>query len=85
MIALLLFFLAALASPFRSKSRLEAENAALRHQLIVFAGRALGVRTFVPRKQACRYRHNYQQSSALRPHPIPLRLFWRTPVRCGRY
>ena len=35
MIALLSFMLAVLASPFRSKSRLEAENAVLRHQLIV--------------------------------------------------
>jgi len=35
MIALLCFFLALFASPFKSKSRLEAENAALRHQLIV--------------------------------------------------
>src|SRR3974390_264218 len=35
MIALLWFVLAILASPFKSKSRLEAENAALRHQLIV--------------------------------------------------
>jgi hypothetical protein len=35
MIALLCFFLTLLASPFKSKSRLEAENAALRHQLIV--------------------------------------------------
>ena len=35
MVALLCFFLALLASPFESKSRLEAENAALRHQLIV--------------------------------------------------
>jgi hypothetical protein len=35
MIALICFVLAMLASPFRSKSRLEAENAALRHQLIV--------------------------------------------------
>src|ERR1700682_259914 len=35
MIALVCFVLAALASPFKSKSRLEAENAALRHQLIV--------------------------------------------------
>ena len=35
MIALLSFALAVLASPFKSKSRLEAENAALRHQLIV--------------------------------------------------
>jgi len=35
MVALLSFFLTLLASPFKSKSRLEAENAALRHQLIV--------------------------------------------------
>ena len=35
MIALVLFILAILASPFKSKSRLEAENAVLRHQLIV--------------------------------------------------
>ena len=35
MIALICFVLAMLASPFKSKSRLEAENAALRHQLTV--------------------------------------------------
>src|SRR6266516_497528 len=35
MIALLCFFLTLFASPFKSNSRLEAENAALRHQLIV--------------------------------------------------
>jgi hypothetical protein len=35
MIALIWFVLAVLASPFKSKSRLEAENAVLRHQLIV--------------------------------------------------
>ena len=35
MIALICFVLAVLASPFKSKSRLEAENAALLHQLIV--------------------------------------------------
>ena len=35
MIGLLCFVLAALASPFKSKVRLEAENAVLRHQLIV--------------------------------------------------
>src|SRR5713101_924256 len=35
MIELVYFVLAVLASPFKSKSRLEAENAALRHQLIV--------------------------------------------------
>ena len=35
MVALIYFVLTVLASPFKSKSRLEAENAALRHQLIV--------------------------------------------------
>jgi len=35
MIALLCFVLNVLVSPFKSKSRLEAENAALRHQVVV--------------------------------------------------
>ena len=35
MIALIWFVLTVLASPFKSKSRLEADNAVLRHQLIV--------------------------------------------------
>ena len=35
MIALISFVLAMLTSPFKSRSRLEAENAALRQQLIV--------------------------------------------------
>src|SRR4029079_14039119 len=35
MFALLSFVLAVLASPFKLRSRLETENAALRHQLIV--------------------------------------------------
>ena len=42
MIALLRFFLSLFASPFKSKSRLEAENAALRHQLIVLQRRVRG-------------------------------------------
>jgi hypothetical protein len=42
MIALLSFFLTLFASPFKSKSRLEAENAALRHQLIVLQRRVSG-------------------------------------------
>ena len=42
MIALLCFVLTLLASPFRSKSRLEAENAALRHQLIVLRRKVRG-------------------------------------------
>jgi hypothetical protein len=42
MIALISFVLAILASPFKSKSRLEAENAALRQQLIVLRRKVKG-------------------------------------------
>jgi hypothetical protein len=42
MIGLLCFVLAILASPFKSKLRLEAENAMLRHQLIVLKHRLHG-------------------------------------------
>jgi hypothetical protein len=42
MIGLLCFVLAVLASPFKSKMRLEAENAVLRHQLIVLRRRLRG-------------------------------------------
>src|SRR6478736_5382662 len=42
MIGLLCFVLAVVASPFKSKSRLEAENAVLRHQLIVLRRKLRG-------------------------------------------
>ena len=42
MIGLLCFVLAILASPFKSKLRLEAENAVLRHQLIVLKRKLRG-------------------------------------------
>src|SRR6202142_4326783 len=42
MIALLGFVLAVLAAPFKSKSRLEAEIAALRHQLIILRRKVQG-------------------------------------------
>jgi len=42
MISLLCFVLAVLASPFKSKLRLEAENAVLRHQLNVVRRRLPG-------------------------------------------
>src|ERR1700726_782351 len=42
MIRLFCFVLAILASPFKSKVRLEAENAVLRHQLIVLSRRGHG-------------------------------------------
>jgi len=42
MIGLLCFVLAVLASPFKPKSRLEAENAMIRHQLIVLRRKVKG-------------------------------------------
>src|SRR5712672_119957 len=42
MIGLLCFVLTILASPFKSNSRLEAENAVLRHQLIVLRRKVRG-------------------------------------------
>jgi hypothetical protein len=42
MIALLRLVLAVLAAPFKSKSRLEAENAALRHQVVVLRRKVHG-------------------------------------------
>ena len=42
MVGLICFVLAVLASPIKSKSRLEAENAALRHQLIVLRRKVRG-------------------------------------------
>src|SRR5258708_32660155 len=41
-LALIRLVLAVLASPFKSKSRLEAENAVLRHQLIVLQRKVKG-------------------------------------------
>jgi hypothetical protein len=42
MIGLLCFVLAVLTSPFKSKLRLEAENAALRHQLVILRRKLRG-------------------------------------------
>ena len=42
MFGLFCFVLAVSASPFKSKSRLEAENAVLRHQLIVLRRKVQG-------------------------------------------
>ena len=42
MVALLFFLLALLTSPFKAKSRLEAENTALRHQLAVLRRKVRG-------------------------------------------
>ena len=42
MIVLVRFLLSLMAEPFKSKSRLEAENAVLRHQLIILRRKVLG-------------------------------------------
>jgi hypothetical protein len=49
MLALLCFVVAVLASPFKSKSRLEAENAALRQQLIILRRKVPGRVLWVPK------------------------------------
>src|SRR6266403_1663615 len=56
MVALLCFLLTLLASPFKSKPRLEAENAVLRHQLIVLQRQLRG-----------RVQFNEQRSPVLHP------------------
>jgi hypothetical protein len=72
MIALVDFVLAVLASPFKSKSRLEAENAALRHQLIVLRrkvrGRAQLTRAYfgIPGNSTCLGRFRLQVMKAWR-------------------
>jgi hypothetical protein len=56
MIGLLYFVLAVLASPFKSKIRLEAENAMLRHQLTICgagSGAAFGLRTMIAGSLSC--------------------------------
>ena len=57
MIGLLCFVVAVLASAFKSKIRLEAENAALRHQVIVLRrklrGRSGSQTTIVGSSSSC--------------------------------
>src|SRR5450759_2802034 len=57
MIALISFVLAVLASPFKSNIRLEAENAVLRHQLIVLRRKLKG-------RAAC---HGYSRQAPTAP------------------
>jgi hypothetical protein len=70
MIGLLHFVLAVVALPFKSKLRLEAENAALRHQLIVLRRTLHGrVRLKNPRSAArwCRVRRPLQSRPTSTP------------------
>ena len=52
MVALIFLFLNLIASPFKSKGRLEAENAALRQQLIVLQRKVRGRVQFTNSDQA---------------------------------
>jgi transposase InsO family protein len=93
MIGLLLFVLAILASPFKSKSRLEAENAVLRHQLIVLT-RKLGGRVQLTNNDRWFFTQMYRwfpsilqvltiirPETLLRWHRAGFRRYWRWKSR----
>src|ERR1700675_1551210 len=93
MIGLLCFVLAALASPFKSKIRLEAENAALRHQLIVLR-RNLRARVKLANSDRCFFIQLYRwfplilkvltvirPETLVRWHRTGFRSYWRWKSR----
>src|SRR6476661_2829582 len=89
MVALFFFLLRLLVSPFRPISRLEAENAALRRQLIVLRRQVRGRVQFTNSgrllfRQLCRWLPSIvQANAALRPetlvrwHRAGFRRYWR--------
>ena len=94
MFALFCFILTALASPFKSKSRLEAENAARRHQLIVLRRKVRGrvrltnndrwfliqlYRWFPSISQVLTI---VQPETIVRWHRAGFRCYWRWKSRC---
>src|SRR5260370_20718299 len=98
MFALLCFVLAILASPFKSKSRLEAENMALRHQLNVLRRKVRG-RVWLTNNDRWFFVQLYrwfpsilQVLTVVRPetvlpwHPTGFRLYgrWKSRSRGGR-
>src|SRR5258705_13916018 len=93
MVALLCFFLTVLASPFKSKSRLEAENVALRHQLIILRRKVQG-RVRLTNNDRCFFIQLYrwfpsilQALTIIRPetlvrwHRAGFRRYWRWKSR----
>ncbi|TAI65150.1 hypothetical protein [Bradyrhizobium sp. Leo170] len=93
MIGLFCFVLAVLASPFKSKLRLEAENALLRHQLIVLRRRLYG-RVRLTKQDRWFFVQMYrwfpsilQVLTIIRPetlvrwHRVGLRCYWRWKSR----
>ena len=93
MVALLCFLLALLVSPFRSKTRLEAENAALRHQLAVLRRKVRGRLGFTRGDrwffvQLYRWFPSIlktitiiQPETVVRWHRAGFRLYWRWKLR----
>ena len=93
MFALCWFVLSFLALPFKSKSRLEAENAALRHQLIVLRRKVPG-RVRLTNKDRCFLTQLYrwfpsilqvvtiiQPETLVQWHRAGFRLYWRWKSR----
>ena len=89
MIALICFLLAVLASPFKSKSRLEAENAVLRHQRIILRRKVRG-RALLTNNDRWFFLQMYrwfpsilkvvtivQPDTLVRWHRVGLRCYWR--------
>ena len=93
MFALLCFVLAVLASPFKSKSRLEAENAALRHQLIVLRRKVRGRAPAHEQRSLVLYPavsmvsvdpagpHDHPPETLVRWHRAGFRCYWRWKSR----
>jgi hypothetical protein len=94
MIGLFHFVLAILASTFKPKLRLEAENAMLRHQLMVLrrrvGGRASGSQTMIAGSlssciagfhQSCRYSQSSDPRRSWRWHRAGFRCYWRWKSR----
>jgi hypothetical protein len=94
MISLLIFLLALFAAPLKSKSRLEAENAALRHQLAVLQRKVRGRihltngdRLFLTRlyrwfPSALQVITIVQSETLVRWHRAGLRRYWCWKSRC---
>jgi transposase InsO family protein len=93
MLALLCFVLAVLASPFKSRIQLEAENAALRHQLIILRRKVHG-RVQLTNSDRCFFVQLYrpfpsilQVLTIIRPetlvrwHRAGFRCYWRWKSR----
>src|SRR5664279_4491112 len=94
MIALLCFVIASLVSPFKSKGRLEAENAALRHQLIVLRRKVQGrvrltnndrwflIQLYRWFPSILKVLTTIQPETLVRWHRAGFRSYWRWKSRC---